>query len=70
MTYDNKPITLEEFVRRLPNDPLAHAALIAAAPELLAALKSIVRRFEESERTSQLAWLMTEDAKAALKALV
>lgn len=33
---------------------------------LTAALESIVRRWNESERTSPLAWAMVEDARAAL----
>lgn len=37
------------------------------ANKLIDALQSIARRWEESEKTSQLAWFMVEDARAALR---
>ena len=44
--------------------------ILASALRMREALQSIIRRWNESERASPLAWAMVEDARAALKEIM
>lgn len=55
-----------QIICQMRDGPRANALLVAAAPDLLAALENIVGLWADSDQTNGLAQIMANDALAAL----